>query len=481
MLLDRLLTLRFSFNTQFARTSCAGGPGVDTCQGYSDFLANTFVTDSRENQLNAVTLFSAVTASKAIAAAAAAAATTPPSGPEAGGTLDFLTLTDNTNWYRRILLSTAEESTPINGTVRFRDFRNNSTNGTLATWAFGGTPERQNDLHWDGSAWVTCPIGFQSTSTLRDTRSVSESDYCNGINTSIGKRTAIDISGLAMAPVIMGIRATPYSTNGPYGQRYSTWGPNLSAPDLITTLAPFTFPAGSAIYYQGALDLSNAPVYDAIEANKVNIAAADVAAGGDSRLDPGVACTVSMAPFTVAATLDDVIARNPGHACFNPPSNLAGTAFPSGDRNEGWGGTTMNLGTLGNAPLGTAGTATDYYTTNNLVRVSFAGGASTAVTFYECRQRVINGSARNCDVVGTGNYTITQMGDARVMRFGSIPGMASYLGTDRVLIERGGAVFVGNQSKAVAKKQVRMNLKAANAIFDAFTTVGYVGLSQVTP
>lgn len=477
-LLDRLLGLRYGFSTPFARTSCEGGPAAQSCQSYIDSLSTYYVADERENRLQLHTIVSAVAASKAIAAAPAV---TEPEAPAPIGTLDFLTLTDPTNWSRRMLLSTTEEATPVNGIVRFRDFRNSNTNGTLATWSFGNVPARQDDLHWSGSAWVTCPVGFQSTSTARNAQSVSTNDYCAGANMGVSKRTSVDISGQAMPVVIMGIKTYPFTTSGPYGQPYANWGPDLPLSEMITTLAPFTFPPGSTLYYQGALDLSNAPGYDAIEANKLSVAAADVAAGGDSRLDAGVACTVSTAPYALAATLDDVIARNPGRACFNPPGPLAGTALPSGDRNEGWGGTTMNLGTLGNAPLGTTGTATDYYTTNTLVRVSFAGGASKAVTFYECKQRAINASARNCDVVGTGNYTITQMGDARVMRFGSIPGQHTFLGSDRVLIERDGAVFVGSQGKTTARKQIRMNLKAANAIFEAFTTLGYVGLTQVTP
>ena len=384
-------------------------------------------------------------------------------------------------WSRRLLLSTTEEATPINGVVRFRDFRNSNTNGTLAIWSYGGSPARQNDLHWSGSAWVTCPVGFQSTSTARNAQSVNTSDYCAGANIGVSKRTSVDIGGQSMPMVMMMVKAYPYTSSGPYGQSYASWGPDMPLPEMITTLAPFTFPPGSTLYYQGAMDLSNAPGYEAIEANKLNVAAADVAAGGDSRLDPTIACLVSTAPGTPASTLDEVIARSPGRACVHAPGPLAGTAFPSGDRNEGWGGTTMNLGTIGNAPLGTTATATDYYTTNTLIRVSFAGGASKAVTFYECKQRAVNGSARNCDVVGTGNYTITQMGDARVMRFGSIPGFHTFLGSDRVLIERDGAVFVGSQGKAVARKQIRMNLKAANAIFEAFTTLGYVGLTQITP
>ncbi|BEP55310.1 hypothetical protein GmRootV118_25540 [Variovorax sp. V118] len=479
MLLDRLLGLRFGFSTSFAKTSCAGGPAVDTCQGYIDSLSTYYVTDARESQLNKpLALFAAVTASKSIAAAPAV---TEPDAPAPAGILDFLTLTNTTNWSRRLLLSTTEEVTPVNGIVRFRDFRNSSTNGTLATWSYGGSPARQNDLHWSGSAWVACPVGFQSTSTVRDARSVSTSDYCAGANTGVSKRTSVDISGQPMSVVVAGIKTYPYTSSGPYGQSYANWGPDLPLTEIITTLSPFTFPPGSTLYYQGALDLSNAPGYDAIEANKLNVAAADVAAGGDSRLDPTIACLVSTAPGTPASTLDEVIARSPGRACFHAPGPLAGTAFPSGDRNEGWGGTTTNLGTLGNAPLGTTATATGYYTTNTLVRVSFAGGASKVVTFYECKQRAVNGSARNCDVVGTGSYTITQMGDARVMRFGSVPGQHTFLGSDRVLIERDGAVFVGSQGKAVAKKQIRMNLKAANAMFEAFTTLGYVGLSQITP
>ena len=83
--------------------------------------------------------------------------------------------------------------------------------------------------------------------------------------------------------------------------------------------------------------------------------------------------------------------------------------------------------------------------------------------------------------MGEGNYTITQLGDARVMRFSRVPGLATFSGSERVLVERSGAVYLANQSKPIARKQIRMNLKAANAIFSAFTDLGYVGLTQLAP
>lgn len=479
LLIERLPTFGFHFSTQFARTSCADGLASDACKDFITFIADLFTGSPSENRLQGSNMSMAVGTTRAIAAVPPASR---PETPEAGGTLEFLTLTNNTNWYRRILLSTTEEATPINGKTRFRDFRNRSTNGTLTSWSSGGSPDQQDDLHWNGSAWVTCPIGVEATgtSTARDARQVSSSDYCDGASLGVSKRTPVDISGHPMAATLMYIQAYPYSTNGAYGQRYSNWGPNLSASEWIT-LAPFTFPAGSTLYYQGALDLSNAPTYSASNASKVTVSSAEVAAGGDSRTNPAVPCSVSTTPFAAASSLDEIIARNPGTACFNGPANLAGTALSSGARNDGWQATSLSLGSVGGAPLGDAATVTDYYTTNRPIRVSFTGGNSSKVTFYECQQRAINGSARNCDVVGSGNYTITQMGDARVMSFGAIPGLAAYLGSERVLIERGGAVFIGNKAKPVARKQIRMNLKAANAIFEAFTTLGYVGLTQITP
>lgn len=477
MLLDRLLPIRSNLDSRYGRESCATGANSEQCKANIAHLADLYVTDSNENQLTVSNVGLAVMATRNLTTAPNALEEAP--GP--AGTLDFLTLTNSTNWSRRLFLSTAEELTPVNGIFKYRELRNNNVNGTIAAWSSGNSPERQNDLHWSGTAWVSCPAGFQNTSTVRDARSVNIGNYCDGLSISVNRRMSVDISGQPLAAVFMGVKAHPYSTNGPYGQRYSTWGPNMGAVEMLTSLAPYTFPAGSVMYYQNAVDLEAAPIYTPTDANKATVSLAEVAAGGDSRVNPAVACSVSTAAFTPATSLEDVISRNPGKPCINAPANLAGTAFSSGPRNDGWQGTSLSLLTLGGAPLGTAATATDYYTTNTPIRVSFAGGGSTAVTFYECKQRAINGSARNCDVVGEGSYTITQLGDARVMRFSRVPGLATYSGSERVLVERNGEVYLANQSKSVARKQIRMNLTAANAIFSAFTGLGYVGLTQIAP
>jgi len=478
MLLDKPTTIRHLLGTPFALSSCGGGVSGSGCKELLDSSADYYATNPNENKLTAATIGTAVGASKLIAAAVAPTDTSP---PVAAGALDWFSLSDNTNWYRRIFVSTAAESTPVDGATLFREVRMRNTAGVLSTWSLSGSPARSTDLHWNGSGWVGCAFGFQNITSVRDAQGRSFSDYCDGVNISKNKRASIDISGRKLSEVINQIKAYPYTNSGPYGTRYAFWGPNADAATVTSSLGDAVFPAGSALYFQGALDLSSAPSYNIAESAKVLVSTLAVAEGGNSQTDPGVACGAANNTQTKATSLEEVIERSPGKPCVNAPGTLAGTAFPSGDRNDGWTGTSLSMGILGSAPLGTAATATDYYTGNTPIRVSFAGNGSTAVTFYECRQRAINGSVRNCDVVGTGVYKITQLGDARVMSFSAVPGLASHQDYEGIVIERAGEVIYGYQSKPVAKKQIRLNLAASNAVFAAYSTLGAVGLEPVVP
>ena len=65
--------------------------------------------------------------------------------------------------------------------------------------------------------------------------------------------------------------------------------------------------------------------------------------------------------------------------------------------------------------------------------------------------------------IGTGSYTITTLGDARVMTFNNLPIQAASLTYTRAFVERGGAIYFGYQSKPTVSKLARLNSVAANA------------------
>lgn len=478
-LLDKLTSIRSIYNQAFFQSSCAAGIGSDGCKMAVANLADYYATSSNESQLRPANIGVAVGMSKLVAAS-------PPPAADSGaaaGSLDWFYFSDNTNWSRRLLVSNAEENTPANGATTFRDMRSRNVAGTLASWSFGGDPLREGDLHWNGNAWLACADGAKNSSSLRDAQGRSTSNYCDGLSISKNRRAEIDISGQKLADVVNRIKAYPYTSNGPYGTRYADWGPQASAADISTTLGSAVFPAGSVLRVQNGLDLAAAVAYDVRSSAKVSVYPADIAQGGNNMTGTPACGAPSPPPPAGATSLEMLVERSPGKPCVSAPGTIAGATqtFPSGPVNEWWGNSTLDLGVLGNAPLGTAATITGYYTGNQPMRVSFAGGGSSAVTFYICQQRVINGSLRNCLNVGTGSYKIEQLGDARVMSFSEVPGFGVFLGTERVFIERNGEVWAGYKSKLTGKRQLRLNLEAANALFDAYATQGAVGLTPIVP
>ena len=82
--------------------------------------------------------------------------------------------------------------------------------------------------------------------------------------------------------------------------------------------------------------------------------------------------------------------------------------------------------------------------------------------FFTCDQRFINGSSRNCQPIGSGNYTITTLGDARVMTFSNPP--ATSLTNDRIFVERNGLVYFGFKDKLTVAKLARPNSPASVAL-----------------
>jgi hypothetical protein len=152
-------------------------------------------------------------------------------------------------------------------------------------------------------------------------------------------------------------------------------------------------------------------------------------------------------------------AANRGTPCLSGPSTDGNGN--SGTRNDWWTNSTLSVGTLAgyyaSLPAGTA----NYYTRDAHLRVAFTG--ANAVTYYLCQVRT-GGSTRNCDSIGSGSYSVSTLGDARVMSFTNPPALAGKLTYNRILVERAGKVYYGSVSKPVSSDGVRLNLPAANAL-----------------
>lgn len=381
--------------------------------------------------------------------------------PAPGLSLDTLNFTDTANYYVRTLGSSTAQNTPdSNNLVRFVDRRTRANNGQVARWGSGGDPARNADLSWNGSAWVACPINAESTSTVRDAQGNSQYTYC-GRETGRSQRATFDIAGKSMADVYASVVAAGYTNL------------RIANPAALGTA---TFPADSKLFYQTNTPLTEAVSYYPAGANSaagfsnvVSQYSAAIAAGGTAATQgAGVGCNATEAQGNGASstTLEGMMAAKQGTPCIYAQGSITynGVTYQSDASNDWWGNSTVNLGAVGTVPTAPSASSTGYYTGNTLLRAAFKGTGANAVTYYACKQRYVTGSARNCVVVGTGSYTVTTLGDGRALAFNNLPLQTAPLTYTRVLVERGGFVYLGYQNKPTVTNRARLNLVATGAL-----------------
>ena len=436
-----------------------------------------------------------------IANATATTTTAVVTAPVAGFSLGTLNFLDTTNWFVRVLTGSAAQNTPdAAGNFKNVDRRAISVTsllgtavsagtsaspppapgpgtvvgsntavgsstvvspitlaGQIATWNTGSEPRRQSDLSFNGTTWVNCPLNFENTSTPRDATGNSNYSYCNR-ETGTSNRASFDVSGKTMASVYQQVRDAGYT--------------NLTIANAVAALGSDVFPAGSTLRYQTNIPLSTANTYYPGTGNIVNQYSTAISNGGlASSQAPGVACNASefnFAATTPSASLEAMVASMTGTPClFNPVFSFVynGTTYTNPDpTTESWNNSTLSIGTIGTAPVGT-GVAPGFYTGNQLIRLAFKGTGTNPVTYYSCKQRFNNGTTRNCSVIGTGNYTISNQGDARVLTLNNPPAAIAPLGYQRVFVERGGKVFFGYKNNLSVTTSARLNTTAAAALF----------------
>lgn len=393
--------------------------------------------------------------------------------PSARLSLRQLTFNSASNWFRRVFTATVEQATPdASGNTRFVDRRARNSNGNIATWNAGSDPNRQSDLHWNGSSWVACALNHENLNSTRDAQGRRNYDYCDKLEVGSSTQANFDVSGRPMIEV--------------YNQFRDAGFTNLTIASAATNLGNATFPAGSFLSYQTSTPLATAPAYIPGAANVPNNVNPDIAAGKTSASDTTSACasitqnTPASVYSTPATTLESLIAANPGTPCVYQQgttviTTVSGTTtVSSGPRNEWWSNSTTSLGVIGSATTG--GIQSGYYTTNTLLRIAF--GPDNAVKYYACQQRSTDGSTRNCDLIGTGGYSIGTLGDARILSLTNEPAQAASLGYNRIFVERGGKVYFGYKSKPLTTSTARLNLVGANALF---AQLGIPTVDPVTP
>jgi hypothetical protein len=392
--------------------------------------------------------------------------------PAAGFSLRALNFTGAQNYSYRAYSSTLSQATPdASNNTRYVDRRVSSAAGTLATWGSGNSPARGADLHWNGSAWANCPLNFENTSSVRDAQGNNTYDYCGGAETGKSNLASFDVAGKTMASVYAQVRAAGYT--------------NLNIADA-TVLGGATFPAGALLQYVASTPLTEAISYypggSGSPAGTGSVASqysAAVAAGGNAASQAaGTGCNAAETNTQgmASTTLEGLIAVSKGTPCvYNQGSfTYGGTTYTSDTPNEWWGNSTVSIGTIGTAPFG-SGSTTSYYSTNTNLRAAFTGPGTNPVTYYACKQRFTDGSKRNCIPIGNGSYAITTLGDARVLTLNNPPAQVAALSYSRVLVERGGLVYLGYQNRPTVANNARLNTVGATALMTQ------LGIAPVDP
>lgn len=417
--------------------------------------ANTVVTNSG---LTAAAMPLVVAANNQTSAPPVAA--TPPAEGFSLVNMDF---TDVQNFYARFFASTLAQATPdANNLTRYMERRFSNVSGQMAKWSSGSSPARQSDLSWDGAAWSVCGLDQANTSTVRDAQGNSKYNYCNNRETGTSNRATFDVSGQTMLSVYNSMVASGYT--------------NIKVANAATVLGASTFPTGSKEFLQTGTPLTFAIAYfpgasyPVGTSNLVSQYSAAVAAGGNTGTQAaGVGCNSAEwknTSGTNSTTFELMIPVKGGTPCVNATASTFTyntVVYNSGPNNVAWGNSSVGMGTLGTVPLN-SGTAPGYYSGNTTFRAAFTGSGANAVTYYACQQRFTDGSARNCSSIGTGSYTISTLGDARVMQFNNLPAQMTQLTYTQVLVERGGKIYFGYQNRPIVSNTARLNRVAAEAL-----------------
>jgi len=391
------------------------------------------------------------------------------------------------NYFMRFMSSTIAQNTPDSmGNVRYVDniYHTSTANGVVASWNTGTGPARQADVHWTGTSWAACALNFESVATVRDANGNRQYNYCNYLITGNENRPTFDVSGKKIVDVLTDAAKAGYGTD--LGTVTNTDGSKTA---LGTMLGDATFPDNSKVSFTTGTDLTTAINYYPGSDNWVSI-------------QTSTPCNIKTFASKAVSTLEEVLTSYDGKA----PCNVGGGSYTitgkngvslnSGPRSEAWGNTVMSLGNIGTAPtVSSDNQATSFYTGNTRLRVAFGSksGDGGAATFYACQQRY-NGSADNCNVIGSGNYVIKTVGDARTLGFTGLPALASALSFTRVLVERGGKVYYGYQARPTTYSNARLNSVASAAMLAilglpavnvdtplALTPASYQGTWDATP
>ena len=349
------------------------------------------------------------------------------------------------NYYLRMFTATAAQNTPdAQGKLHFSEYRKSIYSGQAYPWV-------RPNIYWTGTEWFDCPNDFVNEITPSSTPGQFDSLYCKSLR-STTKQNVRDISGLSMRSVVKEIRSSPLldSSEG----SFMSWGAD---PESIPATAKW--PAGSTLAYHNVIDYS-ADYYS----RNTTISFADPATSSWR--------SASLAEFTSQNTGD--FAPNVSLSQLNDKNAYAvasGPAYPNSDGNIAY----------------------------KLYRVGFEAGGTQRVRFYECEVIGSGGSeaspapapapvptlpddasgaapatqvsqktdaAPACTTILETSYSISNQGDAKVLRFKAEPTQlnTSYFPRERIFVERNGVTHVGFKDKPTTSFQQRLNKTATDAL-----------------
>ncbi|MBL8305455.1 MAG: hypothetical protein JNM33_02080 [Rubrivivax sp.] len=394
----------------------------------------------------------------------------PANPPVATGQLTQLRMNGTHDFFLSMRLGSAADNVPdANGYQRYYDLRMQATpngiDGRAVTqaWSVAPTADRAGDLHWNGTAWVGCSPAQRYRVRVRDAQGRGDYDFCDGLEKGSSIRRWVDVGGERLVDV--------------WNSRLrNVTGASSWTLDNTGRLGAATLPAGAWLVYQTNTTTETAVNYDPRSSNVVQLYNAAVAAGGDARQNPALACNdplqFAAEARVPATTLEELVGRLRGTPClYNQGGNAPDVSLVP---NEWWGNSAIGLGDLfgfNTLPPNTG----NYYNTTAALLVSFAASGN-GVRYHRCYRRGSDNSPRNCSLIGLGSWRIETAGDARVLRFNTPPALATRLNTERVFVERGGQVYFGSKTPVgQVNLSTRLPLETANAFTEQ------LGLPRLQP
>jgi hypothetical protein len=331
-------------------------------------------------------------------------ADTTSSAAEASATLRSLSYTDASHWAYRAMEASAADNTPdANGKIHYYDVHTESEVGIggvfVRSWGQGNDKER-DDLHWNGAAWVNCPLGFRSSNEPRDAQGRSHYNYCDNFETGVSVRSALDIGGKTLRSVIVDtVRTFPGCRQRPDLRELRPGQPRPARHGDLSDRLEALLLRQPAARHRTRVRRPRNQCRDRLQRSRgrrrrrahqlAGVCQCRHGRDGDDARDAG------------GAQPRQALHLQPGHQCRRQQPRPQRSLGPEQRGHR-----------LGRQRDDAARRHRQLLQHDGALRVAFTG-AGNATTYYSCLMRRADLSPRNCTLVGSGSYRIDTLGDAR--------------------------------------------------------------------